>query len=379
MKILHVVAGDMGGGANRGAANLNDLMVQQGLTSDILNLRNLKSYSSRGLALAQRRLNHHLCKIISPKEFFNLFLPLPSPDLAIDDADIINLHWSAGHIAPSFFSRHADKLVVTLRDEWMFTGGCHTSLGCHGFQEGCPSCPIVIPSARALVERSARLKHDAFRKLRAPIISIGENLAKRARGSSVMAGKEIVVIPNYIPALLPDPHHDESHRFDYFLFVATNLDVFHKGADLLEEVGAPVYMVGSPGSLSPSRFGPQVRFLGPVLDRKRLANLIAGARALLVPSRAEAFGKVVLEAFSVGTPVIAHAIDELALLVEPGRNGFLVNESVPSAFSTAVKQLEQFSDDRYLKMRQGARARYDELMKPEAIVQRHLEVYQRVG
>ena len=68
----------------------------------------------------------------------------------------------------------------------------------------------------------------------------------------------------------------------------------------------------------------RVRMLG-YLERPELVEVLRGARALLFPSRFEGFGVPVLEAFHVGTPVVATtagAIPEVAgdaaLLVEPG-------------------------------------------------------------
>jgi len=68
----------------------------------------------------------------------------------------------------------------------------------------------------------------------------------------------------------------------------------------------------------------RVRFLGPV-DDARLVDLCRGAAALVHPSRYEGFGMSVIEAMSVGVPVLAArcaAVEEvaggLATLLPPG-------------------------------------------------------------
>ncbi len=68
----------------------------------------------------------------------------------------------------------------------------------------------------------------------------------------------------------------------------------------------------------------RVRMLG-FLERRELVEVLRGARALLFPSRFEGFGVPVLEAFHVGTPVVAttagsipEVAGDAALLVDPG-------------------------------------------------------------
>ena len=65
-----------------------------------------------------------------------------------------------------------------------------------------------------------------------------------------------------------------------------------------------------------------IDFLGFV-EPSKLKNLMKGARALIVPSQwYETFGMTVIEAFSVGTPVIAADIGNLSSLIKEGINGW---------------------------------------------------------
>lgn len=68
------------------------------------------------------------------------------------------------------------------------------------------------------------------------------------------------------------------------------------------------------------------RFLGPV-ETERRQRLLARAKCLLQPSRApETTSLTAMEAFAVGTPVIAYRSGALADIVEDGVTGFLVND-----------------------------------------------------
>ena len=66
---------------------------------------------------------------------------------------------------------------------------------------------------------------------------------------------------------------------------------------------------------------PNVRFLG-ILDAAELALVFRGAVAVAIPSRSyETFGYVALEAFSVGTPVVARRVGALPEIVEESGGG----------------------------------------------------------
>ena len=70
-----------------------------------------------------------------------------------------------------------------------------------------------------------------------------------------------------------------------------------------------------------------------------LSTWYRAADVLLVPSRAESFGLVALEAAACGTPVVASDVGGLRTIVEDGRTGFLVEPRDPSAFAIAVDKL----------------------------------------
>ncbi len=66
----------------------------------------------------------------------------------------------------------------------------------------------------------------------------------------------------------------------------------------------------------------RVRFMGRVPgDQKRA--LLAGARALVLPSKYEAQGRVILEAWAQGTPAVASRVGGVPHVVDHGRDGLL--------------------------------------------------------
>jgi glycosyltransferase involved in cell wall biosynthesis len=83
---------------------------------------------------------------------------------------------------------------------------------------------------------------------------------------------------------------------------------------------------------------PSVRFLGPVAA-ERVTELLADARALLIPSRSEGLPRVVVEAFAAGVPVAASRVGGLPELVDDGVNGLLVEVDDEVGWRSAVRRL----------------------------------------
>ena len=97
----------------------------------------------------------------------------------------------------------------------------------------------------------------------------------------------------------------------------------------------PLVLVGSPG------WGEQLEVSGCItpgfLGDDLLPSVVAGAAALVLPSRDEGFGLPVLEALAAGTPVVA---SDLPVLREVGGDVVTYAEpGDPAAFAAALQQV----------------------------------------
>lgn len=80
----------------------------------------------------------------------------------------------------------------------------------------------------------------------------------------------------------------------------------------------------------------QVRFI-PAQPHHALSTYYRAADVCLVPSRAESFGLVALEAAACGTPVVAAAVGGLRTLVEHGETGFLIDSRDPIVYARHIE------------------------------------------
>jgi len=70
-----------------------------------------------------------------------------------------------------------------------------------------------------------------------------------------------------------------------------------------------------------------------------MADWYRVAHLLLLPSRAEPFGRVVIEAMASGVPVIAANAGGPAEIITSGSNGLLIDDDTPNGWSTGMRRL----------------------------------------
>jgi glycosyltransferase involved in cell wall biosynthesis len=106
-------------------------------------------------------------------------------------------------------------------------------------------------------------------------------------------------------------------------------------------------------------------------------RLIAGAKALILPAQwPEPFGRVVIEAYALGTPVIASMAGALPELVEHNVTGLLFTAGSSSALAAAIDRLSRDAGLR-ARLRQQARQAYLRSFTDEANYESLIAIYKR--
>ncbi len=102
------------------------------------------------------------------------------------------------------------------------------------------------------------------------------------------------------------------------------------------------------------------------VPQEQLAQRMAGARVLVLPSQSEGLGKVIIEAMLCGTPVLASEVDGIPEIVEEGVTGYLVPPGDVDAL--AERMLHLFREADVDGMGAQARSFANDFFSPEAYV-----------
>lgn len=206
-------------------------------------------------------------------------------------------------------------------------------------------------------------------------------LTEFGRGKFIAAGlppERIIVKPNFV---LPDPGPG-SGGGDFAIFVGRLSE--EKGVAILLDAwrllggAVPLRIVGD-GPLAPlvreaAERDPAIQWLG-TLPPASVYQLIGDAVSAIVPSICfEAFPRVIAEAFSRGTPVIASRAGAMAELVDEKRTGLLFESGNAGDLARAVRELQ--SDRLALaQMRPAARAAFEARFSAELNHRRLMQAY----
>ena len=107
----------------------------------------------------------------------------------------------------------------------------------------------------------------------------------------------------------------------------------------------------------------------PHLSQGELAQRMADARVLVLPSQSEGLGKVIIEAMLCGTPVLASHVDGIPEIVEDGVTGYLVPPGDVAALADRLRHLFRAADVDAMGAR--ARAFAIDFFSPDAYVQQY--------
>jgi glycosyltransferase involved in cell wall biosynthesis len=409
MKVLHLNAADIEGGAARAATNLLHGLIDLGVDARLRVQRKHGSSSrvegpdsllAKAMSIARPSIEQLIFGITPGKvkgPFSAAFLPdRLSAEVADMAPDVIHLHWVARMMRLETVRHFNIPIVWTMHDSWAFTGGCYLPGVCTRYRESCGKCPVLASDLEHdLSNRIWQRKQKAWRGLNLTVIAPSRWMAASARSSSLFGQSRIEVIPNGLDVNRFKPRDQRSARDILSLPQNKKLILFgakgatndrNKGFHLFTEAlqklvssiksgdSIELLIFGSTEPEPPPDLGFKTHYLGWQNDDASLATLYAAADVFVLPSLQESLGYTVMEAMSCGTPCVAFNQGGVPDLIDHQQNGYLANPYEPADLAHGIAWVLEDSE-RWNECAERARNKIAKSFAVEKIAEKHLALY----
>jgi glycosyltransferase involved in cell wall biosynthesis len=239
--------------------------------------------------------------------------------------DIIHLHNIHGYhlnfqLLFTFLKKFDKPVVITLHDEFLYTGKCAYALDCSKFKSSCQNCPQLREYPKTwFFDFSTRMHKNKINLINSigdlTLVVPSEWSLTRLKSSLLRSTNSQVILNGvnkgifkYIEGI-PSGLREFNYFSHFFISVINDFDDPRKGFSWLLRIAkglvksnAGIIVVGE-GRI-PNNVPSNMIFLGRINDPNNLAHLYSYSEALIMLSSVETFGMVCLEAASCGTKTI---------------------------------------------------------------------------
>ena len=393
IRVVHL-ATSIGGGAGIAAYRLHEALLDSGADSILISQG---ESPLPGVRLITRTPQQRVAQkaVTAANRLFSgpssiHFTPLSRGAISVADVvslepDLLHVHnwynFFDWQLAPKLSSLGV-RVVTTLHDERLLTGGCHYTLGCTGASMDCSMCPQSrVP--RLTPTRQARYSaRRAMIDSGATLVAPSHWLARRAKEVSQPVSVECQVIPNTVGADLLRDAETSSTRNEHVTIGV----VLGKAPSLLQAILDELARILGPTrvpgvELVAAGEGPIPTWGGRVAHSGRIDSDASRARFWdqadigLFVTRSDNFPNTILEGLARGVPQIVPDIGGAPEAVQTTGGG-LVSQGDPRSMAEALDTLMQ---DLSLRSRasRAALAGAREFYAPSVIAKKYMKLYER--
>lgn len=412
MRVLIINTSERVGGAAIAANRLMEALKKQGVKAKML-VRDKQTDRLTVVAVGQRWLQpirfvwERICIFLangfSRKSLFLTDIANTGNDITSHPefvhADVVHLHWtSQGFLSLSDIDRimHSGKpVVITMHDQWYFTGVCHYSADCERYTEECHHCPLMAGHllgdvARRVFRRKLRIYADA------PLTFVGcsQWMADLARRSPLTRGHRVVSIPNAIDTDLFRPTDQAEARQALALPADKQLLLFgcqritdpRKGFTLLVEAlrlavqeqpnladRICLVVVGGKTEDISSLMPVEVIPISYVSDPLQMVQLYNAVDAYVTPSLQDNLPNTIMEALACGTPCVGFRVGGIPEMIDHQQNGYVATYRDAQDFAEGIVWTLQADRD---TLSRQARNKVMVTYSENAVARKYIDVYE---
>lgn len=320
-------------------------------------------------------------------------------NIEFERADVIHLHWvNQGYLSINNLNKilHSGKrVVITMHDQWYFTGICHYSGDCDKYTSHCHHCTLM--NGTALGDFASQLfdkKQHIYEDSKVTFVGCSQWMANLARTSALTQGHKVVSIPNAINTEQFRPLDKTAARKELSLPLKGKLLLFgcqritdeRKGfrylVDALQIIkrdnpeiaqNTEIVVVGGKADSISSHLPFSIIPVSYVSDPQKMIALYNAVDLYVTPSLQDNLPNTIMEALACGTPCVGFDVGGIPEMIDHKKNGYVARYKDSADFAEGIKWvLTSDHDTLSTKAREKVMNNYTE----DIVAKKYIEVYE---
>ncbi|GHV57559.1 glycosyl transferase [Spirochaetia bacterium] len=407
MNILHIIAGDLTGGAARGAYWLHLGLLNCKINSKILTNSKIlndddtiisinKSKKDRIMNILRAKFDSFPALLYKKRKKIIFSTGLTGTNFkktkSFKEADIIHLHWICGGFVNIKHLKNINKPIIwTLRDMWPMTGGCHVAMNCNYYETGCGKCRQLGSNTYLDLSRWVLYRKNKYLPRNIHVVGISNWISDVARTSKLFKDSNICTIFNNINTDEFFPIRKTVARViidiktekKIVLLGAIDINDFYKGfnkyLEALSIIDSDKYFLLFFGNFDANiikKFKFEYRNFGYIYDAISLRLIYNCADVLVAPSLIEPFGKTIAESMACGTPVVCFDATGPKDIISHKIDGYKAEAFNSEDLAKGIEWIVNYSN--YDVLCKNAREKIVENFDKNAIAEKYIELYKKI-
>ena len=308
-------------------------------------------------------------------------------------------HWiNQGFLSLSDIShifQSGKRVVITLHDQWYFTGICHYSGDCQKYTSLCHDCPLMSGSLWGDLAKKVFLqKEKIYGTASLTFVGCSQWMADLAKTSRLTQGHKVVSIPNAINTerFLPMDKAEARRAFrlpqdkQLLLFGCQRITDERKGFTLLVEAlqlikkthpdvaqATEVVVVGGQAEYVRKQVPFDIIPVNYVSDPQRMVMLYNAVDVYVTPSLQDNLPNTIMEALACGTPCVGFKVGGIPEMIDHKKNGYVATYKDAQDFADGI--LWTLATDHPTLSRQ-ARNKVMTTYSENAVARKYIDVYE---
>ena len=315
-------------------------------------------------------------------------------------ADVVHLHWvNQGFLSLSVLNKilhSGKKVVITLHDQWYFTGVCHYSGQCEKYTTLCHDCELMGGRLLGDMAKKVFLQKQRIYGGGTQLTFVGCShwMAGMARRSRLTAGHRVVSIPNAIDTNLFRPLDKQAARQAFQLPLDKRLLLFgcqritdeRKGFRFLVEAlqmvkqerpelarMTEIVVVGGEAENMRSQVPFDIFPVRYVRDPEKMVALYNAVDVYVTPSLQDNLPNTIMEAMACGIPCVGFNVGGIPEMIGHKENGYVAEYQNAQDFADGI--VWTLTAD-YDGLSRRARQKVMDTYSEAAVARQYMEVYE---